>query len=259
MAYCFQIQAKQVFSVGIVIKNVSFSYPGKDVLKNIDMNIEDGNFVGITGSTGSGKTTLAYCLNGLIPHALRGKFSGKVEVCGLDTSKEKVSKLSRKVGFVFQDPDWQIFSLTVNDEVAFGLKNIGAKDIESKVRNALKMVGLESMGDMMPQNLSHGQKQKLCIASVLAMDPDIIVMDEPTSQLDYRSTMNIYSILKKLNESGKTIIVVEHNTDLLSEYTKSVFILGNGGIVKKGSPKKVLSDKKLMEKLGIKIPWVYRK
>lgn len=259
MAYCLQIQVKQVFSVGIAIRNVSFSYPGKDILKGIDMDIEDGDFAGITGSTGSGKTTLAYCLNGLIPHSIRGKFSGKVHVNGFDTTKEKISRLSRKVGFVFQDPDWQIFSLTVKDEVAFGLKNIGARDIDSKVMNALIMVELDGMEEMMPQNLSHGQKQKLCIASVLAMDPDIIVMDEPTSQLDYRSTMNVYGILKKLNESGKTIIVIEHNTDLISEYANRVFILDNGTIIKEGSPKKVLSDRKLMEKLGIKIPWVYRK
>ena len=110
--------------MAIEMKNVSFSYPGTCVLKGVNLSMKDGDFVGISGSTGSGKTTMAYCFNGLIPHAIRGKLSGSVKVRDIDTRKTKISYLAKKVGFVFQDPDWQIFSLSVKDEIAFGLKNL---------------------------------------------------------------------------------------------------------------------------------------
>lgn len=237
-------------------EGVSFSYPGRKVLRNVSFRIKHGDFVGITGSTGSGKTTLAYCFNGLIPHSIRGKFSGTVTVDGKDTRKSKVSKMATKVGFVFQDPEWQIFSLSVNDEVAFGLKNLRMDRIDTRVKEALHMVGLEGRDETLPYNLSQGQKQKLCIASVIAMEPEIIVLDEPTSQLDYRSTMNIYGILKELNRKGKTIIVIEHNTDMIAKYANSVMVLDDGKLVKNGEPKKVLCDKRLMNRLGIKVPEV---
>ncbi len=244
--------------MAVELKNVSFSYPGRDVLEGISIDIKDGDFAGITGSTGSGKTTLAYCFNGLIPHAIRGKLRGSVKVSGVETRKTKIASLARKVGFVFQDPDWQIFSLSVRDEIEFGLKNLKMKNLDRRVSEALKMVGLEGYEDVMPHRLSHGQKQKLCIASVLAMEPDIIILDEPASQLDHRSTMNVYGILKKLNREGKTIIVIEHNTDLIAEYANKVVLIDEGRIVANGKPKNVLSDCRLMERLGIKIPEVCR-
>lgn len=242
----------------IKAEGVNFSYPGRKVLRNVSFRVKHGDFVGITGSTGSGKTTLAYCFNGLIPRSIRGKFSGTVTVDGKDTRKSKISEMATKVGFVFQDPEWQIFSLSVNDEVAFGMKNLKMDRIDGRVREALKMVGLEENEDMLPYNLSQGQKQKLCIASVLAMEPEIIVLDEPTSQLDYRSTMNIYGILKDLNRKGKTIIVIEHDTDMIAKYADSVLVLDDGRLVKNGDPMKVLCDRKLMDRLGIKVPVVCR-
>lgn len=244
--------------MAIEMKNVSFSYPDTCVLKDVNLSIKNGDFVGITGSTGSGKTTMAYCFNGLIPHAIRGKLSGSVKVRNLDTRKTKISYLAKKVGFVFQDPDWQIFSLSVKDEISFGLKNLKMKNIDKRVKDALKMVGLEGYEETMPHKLSHGQKQKLCIASVLAMEPDVIVLDEPTSQLDYRSTMNVYGLLKRLNKDGKTVIVIEHDTDHLAEFADSVILLDKGRIVKKGSTKDVLSDRRMLNRLGIKIPAVYK-
>jgi len=240
------------------LNNVHFSYPGRKVLDNVSINIKDGDFVGITGSTGSGKTTMAYCFNGLIPHAVQGKFRGSVKVAGIETKKTKVASLAKNVGFVFQDPDWQIFSLSVKDEIEFGLKNLKMNNVGKRVSEALKMVGLEGYEESMPHRLSHGEKQKLCIASVLAMEPDIIILDEPASQLDHRSTMNVYGILKKLNNEGKTIIVIEHNTDLIAEYASSVILMDEGRIVGNGKPKAVLSDRKLLNKLGVKIPGVCR-
>jgi energy-coupling factor transporter ATP-binding protein EcfA2 len=240
----------------IEAKDLSFSYPGKAVLRGITLSIGKGDFVGITGSTGSGKTTLAYCFNGLIPNSIRGRFSGSVSVCGLDTRKSKISQLARSVGFVFQDPDWQLFSLSVKEEVSFGLKNLGMGDIDKRVRESLGMVGLEGYEHTEPHKLSHGQKQNLCIASVLAMEPEVIILDEPTSSLDYRSTINIYGILERLNKEGKTVIVIEHNTDLLAEHADSVILLDDGRIARSGPVKEVLSDRKLLGRLGIKVPGV---
>jgi energy-coupling factor transporter ATP-binding protein EcfA2 len=243
----------------IEARNLSFSYPGRKVLSDISLKVEKADFLGITGSTGSGKTTLAMCFNGLIPNSVKGRFSGEVTVMGASTKKSKISDLARKVGFVFQDPDWQLFSLTVRDEVTFGLKNLKMEGIDRRVKDALKMVGLSGYEDTEPHKLSQGQKQKLCIASVLAMEPEIMILDEPTSQLDYRSGMNVYSILKRLNEEGKTVIVIEHNTDMLAEHANKAMILDGGRIASLGPARKVLCEKKLLNKLGIKIPWVCRR
>lgn len=242
--------------MGITVKNLSFSYHGneKKVLDRINLTIRDGDFIGVVGPTGSGKTTFLYCLNGLIPNSIKGKFSGEVLVDDILTTKCKVSDLAKKVGIVFQDPDWQLFSLTVRDEVAFGLKNLKMDRIEKRVKEALKIVGLEGFEETEPYRLSQGQKQMLCIACVIAMQPKIILLDEPTSNLDYKNTKNIYSLLRRLNKEGKTIVVVEHDTDLLAEYTNKIIVLAEGKIVKNGLKKEVFSDYGLLEKLGIKIP-----
>jgi energy-coupling factor transport system ATP-binding protein len=245
--------------MGVQLRNVSFSYPGKPVLKDITWAARDGDFVGISGSTGSGKTTMIYCLNGLIPHSIRGEFSGEVIINGRSTADCSIAEIARKVGLVFQDPDWQLFSLSVREEIAFGLKNLKMGSIEGRVRKALKMVGLEEYEDAEPHKLSQGQKQKLCIASVLAMEPDILILDEPSSQLDYRSVMNIYGILRHLHGEGKTIIVIEHNTDLIAEYANRTILLDGGRIAAQGKTGDVLSDRKTIERLGIKYPWCYRK
>jgi energy-coupling factor transporter ATP-binding protein EcfA2 len=236
-------------------KNLSFSYPGRPVLRAINLNVAKGEFLGITGPTGSGKSTLAYCLNGIIPNSVRGKFSGNVNVCGLDTKKNKLPDLARKVGLVFQDPDWQLFSLSVKVEVSFGLKNLCMDEIERRTHDALEQVGLAGLDDTEPHKLSQGQKQKLCIASVIAMDPDVIVLDEPTSNLDHGSTMNVYVILKDMNLRGKTIVVIEHDTDLLLEFTGKTLLMEGGRLVRFGETGKVLKDRNLLKDLGIKVPW----
>jgi len=240
--------------MGIKVENVSFSYPNRKVLKNINFMIEDGEFVGLVGSTGCGKTTLVYCLNGLIPNSIRGKFSGDVIVEGLSTKKNKVSDIAKKVGLVFQDPDWQIFNLTVKDEVAFSLKNLKMDKIEKRIQNALKIVGLKGYENEDPNKLSHGQKQKLCIASVIAAEPKTIILDEPTSQLDYKNTEIIHEILKKLNKMGTTVLIIEHDTDWIAEYSDRVLIMNDGRIVDSGSPNKIFSKIKFLKKLGIKVP-----
>jgi len=240
--------------MGIIVENLNFSYPGQKVLKNVNFSIDNGEFVGLVGPTGCGKTTLAYCLNGLIPNSIRGKFSGKVLIDDLDTSKHNVSEIARKVGLVFQDPDWQIFNLTVRDEVSFGIKNLKLDKLEERIKDALKIVGLTKLEDRDPNKLSQGQKQKLCIASVLAPNPDYIVLDEPTSQLDYKNTKKIHDILKRLNRKGKNIMLIEHDTDFLAEYCDRVLIMNDGRIVRDDITRKVFSNDKFLKKLGIKIP-----
>jgi energy-coupling factor transporter ATP-binding protein EcfA2 len=238
----------------IIVDRLSFSYPNQTVLKNISFSIREGEFLGLVGPTGCGKTTLAYCLNGLIPNSIKGKFSGQVLIDELDTKKYKVSEIARKVGLVFQDPDWQIFNLTVKDEVSFGVINLKLDKIEKRIKEALKAVCLTGLDNRDPNMLSQGQKQKLCIASVLATDPEVIVLDEPTSQLDYRNTVKIHDILERLNRKGKTIIIIEHDTGFLVEYCSRVLIMDDGRIKKDGSPRKIFSEVKYLKRLGIKIP-----
>ena len=240
--------------MGIKVERVNFSYPGKSVLKNVDFDVKSGEFVGLVGPTGCGKTTLAYCLNGLIPNSIRGKFSGNVFVDGMNTKKHKVAEIARKVGLVFQDPEWQIFSLTVEDEIEFGIKNLGLSGTKKRVTNALELVGLKGYENREPHRLSQGQKQKLCVASVIATDPEVIVLDEPTSQLDYKNTKNIHEILKKLNKKGKTVILIEHDTDFLAEYCDRILIMDDGKIIRDDPTKKIFSQVNFLKKLGVKVP-----
>jgi len=238
----------------IKIENLAFSYAEKDVLKGISFNIEKGDFLSISGLNGSGKSTLAYCFNGIIPHSIRGHMTGKVNVFGTDTKKVSVAEMSKKVGMVFQDPEWQIFNLSVRDEVEFGLKNMKMDRVEERIEKALKTVGLEERGNDIPHKLSQGQKQKLAIASVIAMEPEVIILDEPSSQLDYRSTVNLYNILKKLNGEGKTIIIIEHDTEMIARYANKSVILADGRIELSGKIKDVFSDRERIADLGIKYP-----
>ncbi len=242
----------------ISIRNLSFSYPGKPVLSGLSLEIKEGEFLGVIGKTGCGKSTLLLSLNGIIPQMIAGEFSGAVEVFGKDTSKVPVHELARSVAFVFQDPDEQIFSLRVEDEVLFGLHNIGVRDEDARERvgRTLETMGLSEYADSDPQKLSHGQKQKLAFACALALEPDVFVLDEPVSSLDHSSSQEIYSLLEKLNREGKTIIVAEHDTEWLAEHASRIILLDNGKIEADGSSA-LLLDKKVAE-AGIKVPCAAR-
>jgi energy-coupling factor transporter ATP-binding protein EcfA2 len=238
---------------GIQLDKVSFSYvSGSSQLKDISLQIPKGTFFGISGVNGSGKTTLSLLLNGLIPHEIQGKFSGEVLIDGVNTKKKPVSFFAGKIGMLFQNPDFMLFNLTVFDEIAFGLKQ---KEPAQKVLKALEMVGLDRFEKRDPQTLSLGEKQKICLAGVLARDTEYIVLDEPVAMLDYKAAVNLYKLLKTLNEQyGKTIIVIEHDTDFLKAFAKQVIILDQGQIVLKGDAESVFSHKEKIKTLGIKIP-----
>lgn len=245
--------------MGIKIRDLCFSYGKAPILRSISIDIKDGEFVGMVGPTGSGKTTLAMCLNGLIPRMVKGSFSGSVEVSGRDTVRTEVFEMARSIGLVFQDPDSQIFSLSVEDEISFGLENMGLPDdrIRMHAERAMESLCIKDIRDKDTFALSLGQKQKVCIASVVSMGPEILVLDEPTSQLDFRGTKEVYDILRDLNRKGKTVIVIEHKTDWLLRYADRIIALDRGRVFLDGKPGEVLRDRS-MEKIGVEIPEVFR-
>ncbi len=240
---------------GIVFKDVSFSYTKQEpVLKDLNFEIQKGDFIGIIGSNGSGKSTLSLLLNSLIPNHIKGKLEGEVLIDGVSTKTKKVNYFARYVGVVFQNPEFSIFNLTVKDEVLFGLENLGLEDKNERVEKALKTVGLLGFEEKDPNELSLGQKQKLALACVLAMDTDYIVLDEPSAMLDYKSSIEIYAHLKDLNKKGKTIITVEHDTDILYRFVDKILLLGEEGLIVFESKEIVFEQKKVLQKLGIKLP-----
>lgn len=237
---------------GIILDQVSVSYNSRDFqLKNVSLKIPKGTFLGITGVNGSGKTTLSFLLNGLIPHEIQAKFLGNVFVDGVNTRKKPVAYFADKVGMLFQNPDFMLFNLTVFDEIAFGLK----KETGGKILEALEMVGLKNFEKRDPQTLSLGEKQKVCLASVLARDSEYIVLDEPVAMLDYKGAVNLYELLKKMNTVyKKTVIVIEHDTDFLLAYAKHIAVLDKGEVIFEGNPTSVFSRREDLKKIGIKIP-----
>jgi len=240
---------------GIIFDKVSFSYEkGSYQLININLHIRKGTFLGVTGVNGSGKTTLTLLMNGLIPQQIKGNFKGNVYIDGINSREKPVSYFAKSVGLVFQNPDFMLFNLTVKEEIEFGLKNLQLEKHEGRISKVLRTIGMAEYERRDPQTLSLGQKQKICLAAVLAQDPDYIVLDEPTAMLDYRSAVNLYKLLKSLNQQGKTIIIVEHDTDFLNEYSDQMIVLDQGRIALKGKTKIVLSETKKLGQIGIKIP-----
>lgn len=243
----------------IILRNVSFGY-SKDnlVLKDITLEIAQGSFLGIIGVNGSGKSTFTYLLNGIIPHLFKGYLQGEVLVDGISTKDKKVAYFAQKVGMLFQNPDFSLFNLTVAEEIAFGLKNLNPKgtplNFAEKIKAALQDVGLAGYENRDPQTLSLGEKQKICLASVLAMDTKYIVLDEPVAMLDYRSSIEIYQILTRLQKQEKTIIVIEHDTDYLWQFADKVLLLDKATVLAYDDKKKIFSNHVLLDQLGIKVP-----
>lgn len=245
----------------IEIQELTFKYSGakKNALENISLEIEKGDFVGIIGESGAGKTTFCNCLNGLIPHHYTGDFYGSVKVEGQDTFEIKPDKLALKVGSVFQDIESQIVSYFVEDEILFGLENFGvpADQIESRITEALDALDISELRHREISTLSGGQKQKVVFASILALQPDYLILDEPTGELDPASSLQIFKLLKKLNEEkGITIIIAEQKIMLLCEFVKKLIVLEKGTVVHYGEIRSTLTHQKEMEEAGINCPRV---
>lgn len=245
----------------IEIKELTFKYSGskKNALENVSLTIEKGNFVGLIGESGAGKTTLCSCINGLIPHHYTGDFYGSVKIQGTDTFDIEPGKLALKVGSVFQDVDSQLVSFFVEDEILFGLENFGIpKDqIEQRITAALEALEIQELRHREISTLSGGQKQKVAIAAILALEPDILVLDEPTGELDPASSVQIFKLLQKLNkEKGITIVVAEQKIMLLCEYVKKLIVLEKGTLIHYGEIRSTLTHQKEMEEAGINCPRV---
>ena len=245
----------------IEIQELTFKYSNskKNALENITLNIEKGDFIGIIGESGAGKTTFCSCLNGLIPHHYTGDFYGSVKVEGQDTFEIKPDKLALKVGSVFQDIESQIVSYFVEDEILFGLENFGvpADQIDARITEALEALDITDLRHREINTLSGGQKQKVVFASILALQPDYLILDEPTGELDPASSLQIFKLLKKLNEEkGITVIIAEQKIMLLCEFVKKLIVLEKGTVVHYGEIRSTLTHQKEMEEAGINCPRV---
>lgn len=243
----------------ISIKNLSFTYENapSPALRDINLTINDGDFVGIIGESGAGKSTLTYTINGLIPHHFDGDFYGSVSINGLDTFENKPNKLSVYVGSVFQDIDSRMVASIVEDEILFGLENFSVPkdEIEVRINESLEAVGIKNLRKRAISSLSGGQKQKVAIAAIIALKPDILLLDEPTGELDPQSSVQIFSLLKRLNEeNGMTIIIVEQKIMLLCEYAKRLVVMDKGVIAYDGMVKGILEHTAELENLGVNVP-----
>ncbi|MGA2574208.1 MAG: ATP-binding cassette domain-containing protein [Candidatus Methanomethylicaceae archaeon] len=244
----------------IEVKGLSYSYPESAVptLINVDLKVEQCEFVLMSGPSGCGKTTFCRCLNGLIPASYGGTFDGTVTVDGLSTTEHPVYEISQRVGLVFQNPENELFCTSVEREVAFGLENLALprQEIRSRVEEALSLVGISQLKEKSPEELSGGEQQKVAIAALLAMKPKVLVLDEPTANLDPMSANSILKILVRLHrESGVTIVLVEHRLEMSAPYADRCVIFEEGRVVLNGSPQEVLYSEKA-NSLGIGIPQV---
>ncbi len=230
----------------IQVRGLSFKYLGGDyALKNVNLDVHEGEFIVIAGKSGCGKTTLLRCLNGLIPHFYEGDFEGEVIVGGKDTLKTPPHLLSQMAGMVFQNPDNQLFALTVEADVAFPLENLGLprEVIRERVDWALRALGIEDLRNRSPFDLSGGQKQKVAIASVLAMKPKVLLLDEPTSSLDSLSAKNLIDSIFELNRrEGISVIISEHRLELLLPRANRLIIMDEGRIIYDADPHNALEE-----------------
>ena len=236
------------------IENVNYKYPleDKQALKNINIEIKKGEFWAVIGKNGSGKTTFCNMLRRFVPDFYKGELTGKIMLEDKELKDYSQKELVQKIGFVFQNPFTQISGIkdTVFEEIAYGLENLGLKkeEIIFKVEKILKMLEIEKLRDRNPYDLSGGQKQRVALASIIAMDPDILVIDEPTSQLDPKGTEDIFKIINLMANEGKTIILVEHKLELIAEYAQNILVLDEGEIILSGKAEEVLNNKILLEK-----------
>ncbi len=246
------------------MENLHYAYPpltpgGEPVpvLKGVDLRVRKGEFLALMGPTGAGKTTFCLTLNGILPHLKGGSFEGKVVVAGMDTREHGPGQMSRQVGLVFQDPESQLFNMTVEDEVAFGLESLGLSpaEMEERIDWALEVVRLSGLRKRHPLQLSGGQKKRLAIATMLAMRPQVLVLDEPVTGLDPLGRHEVLSVVEQLKrESDTTIIMVEQDAEAVMAWADRVVIMEGGHLVLEGSPRQVFSQVEELHDRGLAVP-----
>lgn len=249
----------------IEMECVSFSYgtaaDGAYALKDIDLSVEEGTFVGLIGPSGAGKSTLASAITGAIPHHYRGRLFGSTLVAGLDTCEASLTDIAKVAGSVLQDIDAQMVASVVEGELLFGLENFGIdhREIEGRIASALDAVGIADLRHREIATLSGGQKQKVAIAAILAMTPRVIVMDEPTSALDPASARDVFEVLRRAKElTGMTVILIEQTVALLAEYCDRVVVIDQGRIALDGTPTDVFSHGEALRAIGVDTPRTVR-
>lgn len=233
-------------------KDVSFSYNTTANVQNVNVKVEKGDFIAIIGSNGAGKSTFSKLCNGLLTPT-----TGDVFVLNKNTRREKVSSLAKHIGFLFQNPDRQICCNTVKEEIAFSLRNNGIPEdeIKRRVKATLEEFGFD--GKTEPFNLSRGQRQRLCLACLIALNPEILILDEPTTGLDYKECMMMMmNRIKQLNENGTTVIMVCHDMEVVLDFAKTVVVMNRGQILEQGETRKILADTELLGKARLLQPQI---
>jgi energy-coupling factor transporter ATP-binding protein EcfA2 len=232
----------------IHVENLTFNYPASDrILHGINLDIQHGEFIGVTGPSGSGKTTLCMCLKGLIPHVVGGKMRGRAIVHGMDTRKTEPAVLAETVAMVFQDPESQIVGLTVEEDLAFGPENLlrPATQIREDIPRILQTVGLAGYEKRETYRLSGGQKQRIAIAAALMMNPQVLILDEPTAELDPRGKDEVFQVVRQLcKERQVTIIMVEHEIEPLADVADRIIALDHGLIIADAPPREFFHNER---------------
>ena len=245
----------------IEISGMTFTYSVSETpaLRDINLTIYEGEYVALLGLNGAGKTTLLLTLNGVIPNMIVGDIEGAVLVDGLDTLDTTVREMAKTIGMVFDNPEFQLSQMTVDEEIALGLENLGVDHatMVDIIAEVLQTVGLTGVGDRSPFQLSGGQQQRLAIASALAMRPRILVMDEPTSNVDPIGKEEIFQTARKLNqEQGMTVIVAEHEVEVMAANADRIVVLDKGRVVLNGTPEEVFSEVDTLMDIGLRVPQV---
>ena len=236
------------------LQNVTYKYPLTDspALQNINLQVNEGEFVAIVGPNGAGKSTLCYTLAGFVPHFFKGEITGAVEVAGNESSKSTLHEWVLNVGLAFQNPFNQISGAkyTVFEEIAFGLENIGVPrdKMKQRVEDAMQLTGISELADRSPYSLSGGQQQRVALTSILVMQPKVLVLDEPTSQMDPIGTREVFGVIRTMAEKGMTVVLVEHKVEWIANFADRVIALHDGQILMEGTPQEVLTSDLLMDK-----------
>jgi len=241
----------------IDVDHLTIRYGSTLALQDLSLRVQRGSFTLISGPSGCGKSTLALCLAGLIPHVLPARMEGRIRVGGLDTTACSVSDLARQVGLVFQNPATQLFNATVEEEVAFAPRNLGLPlgTVAARVAFALQATGIVHLRSRDVRTLSGGEQQRVTIASVLALRPGVLVLDEPTANLDWKGTEQVLSALARLQrEEGLTVVIIEHRLEAIADLADRVLLMKDGRVVADGPPEEVFADRRRMAAMGLRYP-----
>ncbi|HUG35198.1 MAG TPA: ABC transporter ATP-binding protein [Anaerolineales bacterium] len=238
----------------VELKDVTYKYPLTEslALQNIHLKVDQGEFVAVIGPNGAGKSTLCYTIAGFVPHFFKGELTGTVEVAGNESSKSSLHEWVLNVGLAFQNPFNQISGAkyTVFEEIAFGLENIGVprEEMIQRVEEAMQLTGISDLADRSPYSLSGGQQQRVALASILVMQPKVLVLDEPTSQMDPIGAREVFGVIRTMAEKGMTVLLVEHKVEWIANFADRIIALHNGKILLEGKPQEVLTSDLLANK-----------